>query len=114
MPKGKPPAHPTEAELLVTLETLRQEREAARPRLRRLLAAGQDTAPIRGEIVALERRMEDITAVLAALAAERELKEADITTAGADKLATDAVARLEARLASLQPPQHPTTRELEL
>jgi len=114
MPKGKPSTPPSEAELRATLDALRQESEANRPHLRQLLAAGQDTAPLRGEIVALERRMEDITAALAGVADERERKVADITTAGADKLATDALDRLEARLASLQPPPHPTTKELEL
>jgi hypothetical protein len=110
MPKGKP----TEAELLAALDVLRQESAAARERLLRHLAAGADTAPLRGEIVALERRMADITAVLAGLAAEREHKEATSAASDADRLATDALHRLEARLASLQPPPHPTTRELEL
>jgi hypothetical protein len=110
MPKGKPPVHPTESELRGALEMLRQEREAARPRLRQLLAAGQNTTPLRGEIVALERRMADVTAVLAALATEREREEAAHAASEADALATDAVARLEAKLASLQPPHHPTTK----
>jgi hypothetical protein len=54
--------------------------------------------------------MEDIAAALAGLTVERERKEAAITSADADRLATDALHRLEARLASLQPPQHPTTK----
>jgi hypothetical protein len=59
------------------------------------------------EITALERCMEDITAVLAGLAAERTRAEATNAASKADAVATDAVARLEARLAGLQPPQHP-------
>jgi hypothetical protein len=114
MIRSKHKAQPTESELRATLATLRQACEASRPHLRRLLAAGEDTSPLRAESVALERRMSDITAVLAGLATEREREEAAITSAGADKLATDALDRLEARLASLQPPQHPTTKELEL
>jgi hypothetical protein len=106
-------AHPTESELRGALAVLRQEREGASPRLRQLLAAGQDTAPIRAEIVARERRMSDITAVLAGLAAERERKESAITSADADGLATDALHRIEATLAGLQPPQHPTIQEFK-
>jgi septal ring factor EnvC (AmiA/AmiB activator) len=90
MPKGKPPAHPTESELRGAMDVLRQEFAAYSPRLRRLLAAGQDTAPLRSEIVALERRMADITAALAAIAAVRSRSEAAITAAAADQLATDA------------------------
>jgi DNA repair exonuclease SbcCD ATPase subunit len=113
MPKGKPPVHPTESELRGALDVLRQEREAARPRLRQLLAAGRDTTALRGELVALERRIEDITAALAGLTAERERKEAAITSADADGLATDALHRLEATLAGLQPPQHPSIQEFK-
>jgi hypothetical protein len=108
MPKGKPPVYPTESELRGALDVLRHE--AAHPRLRQLLAAGQDTAALRGEMVALERRIEDIAAALAALATDREREEAANTSADAAALATDAVARLEARLADLQPPHHPTTK----
>jgi hypothetical protein len=108
MTRSKPTAPPTESELRVTLDVLRQERETARPRLRQLLAAGQGTAPLRGEIVALERRMEDITVMIAARDAERERKEAAPGTAGlAAALAKEATGRIEALMASLQPPPHP-------
>jgi hypothetical protein len=114
MTRSKPSAPPTEAELLAILATLRQESAAARQRVLRLLAAGQDTADLRIEITAVERRISDIVALVAALAAERERKESAITSADADGLATDALHRVEARLASLQLTQHPTTKELEL
>jgi hypothetical protein len=114
MPKGKPPAHPTESELRGALDVLREECGLCRPRLLRLLADGRDRAPLRSEITALDRRMADITAALAALAAERERMESDITSADAGRLATDVLHRLEARLASLQPPQHPTIQEFKL
>jgi chromosome segregation ATPase len=83
-------AQPTEAELRTTLATLRQGCAAARQRVLRLLAAGQDTADLRMEITAVERRISDIVALLAALATEREREEAAITSAAADRLATDA------------------------
>jgi coenzyme F420-reducing hydrogenase delta subunit len=65
---------------------------------------------LRGETVALERRIEDVAATLAGLTVERERKEAAITAADASRLATDVLHRIETRLASLQPPQHPTTK----
>jgi hypothetical protein len=110
MPKGKPPVHPTEQQLRTALDTLREERDVCRHRLPKLLATGQNTAPLRSEIAACERRMEDITAVLTALATEREREEAAITSADAGRLATDALHRIEAMLAGLQPPQYPTTK----
>jgi hypothetical protein len=81
MTRSKPSAPPMESELRVTLDVLRQESDAARPRLRQLLAAGQDTTALRTEIAALERRMEDITVMIAARGAERERKEAAGTAA---------------------------------
>jgi hypothetical protein len=113
MTRSKTPAPPTEAQLRASLATLRQACEANRPCLRRLLAAGQDTAPIRAENVALERRIEDITAALADLAAERERAAAANAASQADALATDALSRIKATLAGLQPPPHPTIQELE-
>jgi uncharacterized NAD(P)/FAD-binding protein YdhS len=86
---------------------------AARPRLRQLLAAGQATALLRGENVALERRMEDITAALAGLASERTRAAVANAASKADALATDAVDRIKATLAGLQPPQHPTIQEFK-
>jgi DNA repair exonuclease SbcCD ATPase subunit len=107
-PDPTPPA--TEKQLRAALETLRQESAAARQRVLRLLAEGQNTGDLRMEITALERRIEDIAAVLAALAAEREREDAANVASSADALATDAIDRLEVRLASLQPPPHPTTK----
>jgi hypothetical protein len=63
MTRSRPQAPPTEAELRTTLETLRHECAVARQRVLRLLAAGQDTADLRMEITALERRISDIVAL---------------------------------------------------
>jgi hypothetical protein len=105
--KAKPVVHPTESELRAALETLRQESAAARQRVLRLLAEGQNTGELRMELTALERRIEDIAAVLAGLATEREREEAANTSADAAALAKEATGRIEALMASLQPPPHP-------
>jgi hypothetical protein len=110
-PDPTPPA--TEKQLRAALETLRQESAATRQRVLRLLAEGQNTGELRMELTALERRIEDIAAVLAGFATQRERAEATHAASEADALATDALHRLEARLAGLQPPPRPTIKELE-
>jgi chromosome segregation ATPase len=104
-PDPTPPV--TEQQLRTALDTLHRESAAARQRVLRLLAEGQDTAELRAEITALERRISDIVAVLAALAAERERKESATAKALAASLAKEATGRIEALMASLQPPPHP-------
>jgi predicted nucleic acid-binding Zn-ribbon protein len=107
MTRSRPLAHPTEAELRATLETLRQESAAARQRVLRLLAGGQDTAELRTEITALERRISDIGDALASLADEREHREGASTMSIAAALAKEATTRIAALMECLQPPSHP-------
>src|ERR1700674_4084016 len=94
MSKAKSPVHPAESELRATLEMLRQESAAARPRLLRLLAEGHDTAELRTEITALDRRQVDIAMALRALADEREHQEGASAKSVAAALAKEANTRI--------------------
>ena len=55
----------------------------------------------------MRARMEDITVMIAARGVERERKQAAGTAALATAFAKEATGRIEALMASLQPPPHP-------
>jgi hypothetical protein len=98
---------PTARELDAQLRTLLAESDAARPRLRRLLLAGEDTSAVRAEIRALEERVHDIRRTGDQLAAQRELEAAEHVKQDAAAIAAEAIERLAALVASRQPPQRP-------
>jgi hypothetical protein len=107
MRSGKQPAAMTEAQATKILKLLRQESDSAGPRIRAMLAAGEDTQALRIEIAALERRIQDATMTLEAIVDERARKAAEAGAAEAARLEQDFAARIEALMRSLQAPEHP-------
>jgi len=95
------------AKLRSVLEGLRQEAAAARPRLHRLLLAGQDTAAARAEADACAARIAEIIAELTGIEAQQALAGREAVANAAARIAAGTIAAIETRLAALQPPQHP-------
>lgn len=110
MRKDKSQGPLTEKQADKILKLLQQESALTRPRLRRLLSEGEDTAELRAEICALERRIDDARLTLEALAEQRESQTAEACAAEARQIAQEFAAKLEALMARLQPPEHPTKR----
>jgi hypothetical protein len=102
---------PTTRELDAQLRTLLAESDAARPRLRRLLLAGEDTSAVRAEIRALEERVHEIRRAGDQLAAHRDAQAAEDIKQDAADIAAEAIERLSALLASREPPQHPSMED---
>jgi len=96
-----------EGRLRSALEGLRAEAAAARTRLRRLLLAGADTSAARIEADACAARIAEVIAELTGIETERAMAGQEVVAADAARIATEATSAIDARLAALQPPQHP-------
>jgi hypothetical protein len=97
-----------EARLRSTLEGLRAEAAAARPRLRRLLLAGADTSAARAEADACAARIVEIIAELSGIEADQTVAGREAIADNAARITAGTIAAIDARLDALKPPAKPS------
>jgi hypothetical protein len=79
----------------------------ATDRLQRRLLAGENTAAVRAELLGLDRQLDRVKAESAELRIVRNMAEAQATAETARALAAEHVAKVDLRMAALQPPTRP-------
>ena len=104
----KAEAAPNIDALEVEVQTVLREIDAERRSLRPLIMAGDDSAPIRARIAALEARLTETKARIDELVAQRSAQLADDVARDAAETAGKIATAIAAKLAALQPPEHPT------
>lgn len=95
-----------EAEVSTFLREIDDERRSLRP----LIMRGDDSAPTRQRIAALEAKLADAKACIDHLIVQRDARLANDVARDVRDLAGSIAAALTARLAALEPPQHPTKK----
>jgi hypothetical protein len=100
-------SRPTRRELHEQLATVVAESAASRPRLRRLLLEGKDTPALRTEVRALGNRIAEMNRLASEMEAASERDAAANIHRNAAALVDSIVSAIAARLAALQPPDHP-------
>jgi hypothetical protein len=100
----------TEENLHRQLDALATETAAVRARLDVALLGGADTAPVREQLAALEKRGDALNGELATLAAERSRRELIERAEAAARIADEAENEIEAAVAPLAPQPEPTRK----